>query len=61
MVGRQDGSSGGVLVGATIEGVNRDAWVRQRPLGVNGSRGGRLSKAAGGGIVFFKMGHVLGL
>ncbi len=51
-----------VSAGATIEGVNGNVWVRQRRLdAIGGSRGGQQSKAAGGGLLSFRMGHVLGL
>ncbi len=37
-------------------------WVRQRRLGADGGGGGgRQSKAAGEGLLFFRMGHVLTL
>ncbi len=61
-VGRQDGGSGRVSEWGTIEGVNGDVWVRWRRLGANGGGGGgRRSKAVGEGLLFFRMGHVLGL
>ncbi len=52
MVGRQDGGSGRVSAGGTIEGANGNVWVRQRWLGVDdGGGGGWRSKVGGGGIV----------
>ncbi len=61
-VGRQDSGSDGVSEWGTIEGVNGDVWVRQRRLGADGGgRGGRRKKAAGEELLFFTVGHVLGL
>jgi hypothetical protein len=51
-----------VSEGRTIEEVDGDVWVCQMQLGADGgSRRGRQSKAAGSGLSFFGMGHVLGL
>jgi hypothetical protein len=62
MVGGQDSGSGRVLAGGTKEGVNGNVWVHWRWLGADGgSRGGWQSKAAGGRLLFFRMGYVLGL
>ncbi len=61
-VGKQDGSSGGVSEWGTTEGVNGNVWVQWRRLGADGGGGGgRRSKAVGEGLLFFRMGHVLGL
>jgi hypothetical protein len=60
--GRQDSGSGRVSEWGMIEGVNGDVWVPRRWLGADGGgRGGRRSKAVGEGLIFFRMGHVLGL
>jgi hypothetical protein len=62
VVGRQDGGSGRVSEWGTIEGVNGNVWVCWRRLGVDGgSGGGWRSKAVGGGLLFFRMSHILGL
>jgi hypothetical protein len=61
-VGRQDSGSGGVSEWGTIEGVNGDVWVCRRWQGADGgSGGGRRSETVGEGLLFFRMGHVLGL
>jgi hypothetical protein len=61
-VGRQDGSSSKVSEWGTIEGVNGNVWVRRRRLGGDGGGGGgRTSEGVGEGLLFFRMGHVLGL
>jgi hypothetical protein len=61
-VGRQDGGSGRVSEWGTIEGVDGNVWVHRRWLGADGgSGGGWRSKAVGEGLLFFRMGHILGL
>jgi hypothetical protein len=51
-----------VLAGGTIEGVNGDVWVNWSWLDVDGGGGrGWQIKAAGWGLLFFRMGHDFGL